>query len=315
MSAALINRSLTTIRTELEFLHDSEVIDQALYDRLTSSLPQKYSKDMSPWGVDKISVSNHGESSNNDKPSSSVDAVSNSLAMVTVQDKISPPRDPPSVPVPPRSLAPAIGYCKASYDYDAQELGDLALQKDDRIAVVEHLSPDWWKGYKVRDPSVVGVFPSNYVSVISEQEFKNLTRPTAAPSEKASYDSGKFNLYSSGPPAYETSSPGPNYGGYQVQQGQPMPQMQMQPTMQMQPQMGSPYGYNNQYPPANYYPPQQQQQPQQQQLAPPQEAQQHHTGGLSGMNEHAKKFGKKMGNAAIFGAGATIGSNIVNLIF
>lgn len=28
-----------------------------------------------------------------------------------------------------------------------------------------------------------------------------------------------------------------------------------------------------------------------------------------------KKFGKKLGNAAIFGAGATIGGNIVNSIF
>lgn len=31
--------------------------------------------------------------------------------------------------------------------------------------------------------------------------------------------------------------------------------------------------------------------------------------------EQGKKFGKKLGNAAIFGAGATIGSNIVNGIF
>ncbi|PYI33726.1 SH3-domain-containing protein [Aspergillus indologenus CBS 114.80] len=31
--------------------------------------------------------------------------------------------------------------------------------------------------------------------------------------------------------------------------------------------------------------------------------------------EHGKKFGKKLGNAAVFGAGATIGSNIVNSIF
>ncbi|KAL5337301.1 SH3 domain-containing protein [Aspergillus crustosus] len=35
----------------------------------------------------------------------------------------------------------------------------------------------------------------------------------------------------------------------------------------------------------------------------------------SKFEEHGKKFGKKMGNAAIFGAGATIGSNIVNSIF
>jgi len=31
--------------------------------------------------------------------------------------------------------------------------------------------------------------------------------------------------------------------------------------------------------------------------------------------EMGKKFGKKLGNAAIFGAGATIGSDIVNSIF
>ena len=31
--------------------------------------------------------------------------------------------------------------------------------------------------------------------------------------------------------------------------------------------------------------------------------------------EQGKKFGKKLGNAAVFGAGATIGSNIVNSIF
>ncbi|KKA16934.1 SH3 domain protein [Rasamsonia emersonii CBS 393.64] len=35
----------------------------------------------------------------------------------------------------------------------------------------------------------------------------------------------------------------------------------------------------------------------------------------SKFEEQGKKFGKKMGNAAIFGAGATIGSNIVNSIF
>lgn len=37
--------------------------------------------------------------------------------------------------------------------------------------------------------------------------------------------------------------------------------------------------------------------------------------GQSKVGEHGKKFGKKLGNAAIFGAGATIGSNIVNSIF
>jgi hypothetical protein len=31
--------------------------------------------------------------------------------------------------------------------------------------------------------------------------------------------------------------------------------------------------------------------------------------------ENGKKIGKKLGNATIFGAGATIGSNLVNSIF
>ena len=33
------------------------------------------------------------------------------------------------------------------------------------------------------------------------------------------------------------------------------------------------------------------------------------------VGEYGKKFGKKLGNAAIFGAGASIGGNIVNSIF
>lgn len=41
--------------------------------------------------------------------------------------------------------------------------------------------------------------------------------------------------------------------------------------------------------------------------------QEHQGSGKAG--EYGKKFGKKLGNAAIFGAGATIGGNIVNSIF
>ena len=39
------------------------------------------------------------------------------------------------------------------------------------------------------------------------------------------------------------------------------------------------------------------------------------TTGNSKFDENGKKFGKKLGNAAIFGAGASIGANIVNGIF
>ncbi|CAE7179917.1 hypothetical protein P3342_002527 [Pyrenophora teres f. teres] len=43
--------------------------------------------------------------------------------------------------------------------------------------------------------------------------------------------------------------------------------------------------------------------------------QQQPAGEPSKMEANGKKFGKKLGNAAIFGAGATIGGNIVNSIF
>lgn len=80
---------------------------------------------------------------------------------------------------------------------------------------------------------------------------------------------------------YGSPAPGaPQYGGY------PPPPQQQNP-------------YNSSAPPMA--------------VANEQQQQQGTGGGKTG--EMGKKFGKKLGNAAIFGAGATIGSNIVNSIF
>ena len=54
-----------------------------------------------------------------------------------------------------------------------------------------------------------------------------------------------------------------------------------------------------------------QQMPPQQQVQQQQQAAHSHGAG----SETFKKFGSKLGNAAIFGAGATIGSDLVNSIF
>ncbi|KAF3357305.1 Acetolactate synthase small subunit [Verticillium dahliae VDG1] len=40
-----------------------------------------------------------------------------------------------------------------------------------------------------------------------------------------------------------------------------------------------------------------------------------HKDGAGKAKEYGEKFGKKLGNAAIFGAGATLGGNLVNSIF
>lgn len=76
-----------------------------------------------------------------------------------------------------------------------------------------------------------------------------------------------------------------------------------------------------QYPYAAYQAPPPQQNPYNSNVPPmavaegSQPAQQQAPEGENKMGEYGKKFGKKLGNAAIFGAGATIGGNLVNSIF
>ncbi|CAI4054103.1 hypothetical protein SKDZ_16G4060 [Saccharomyces kudriavzevii ZP591] len=86
----------------------------------------------------------------------------------------------------------------------------------------------------------------------------------------------------------------------------PPPQYKAQELQQAPTQNSAVSSYQQQpFPPpsTNYY-----QQPQQQpQQAPPQQQPSSHN--------HLKSFGSKLGNAAIFGAGASIGSDIVNSIF
>lgn len=293
MSAALINRSLTNVRTELEFLHDSEVIDEKLMNALIHALPQKYQKDMEPWSVDKLETG-----------ASADDTLSKQMSQHTIQEKIQPPANPPAAPVPSRKLPAApIGYCKALYSYEPQEHDDLKLAKDEKVAVVEHLSSDWWMGYKQSEsPDKAGVFPSNYVVVISESEFSHSARPAAPPAnEKASYEPKSEERASPAAPPYDQVVPQPTYSPYQPQQSPYPPHQQA-----MQPQHS--YGGYAQFPPppTNYYP---QQQPQQQPQAVPQEQ------ALLQSHPHLRKFGSKFGNAAIFGAGATLGGDLVNSIF
>lgn len=306
MSAALINRSLTTIRTELEFLRDSEVIDDQLYEKLLTSIPNKYQKDLQPWGVDKLqstaspttpgssSVTTDNKTRESPPPPTqqpSVTQLSEQLANTSVG---APPGAPPQ---PARMESKPLGYCKSLFDYQAQESDDLSLTKDEKIAVIEHLSEDWWKGYAKSNESKVGVFPSNYVNVISQQEYesgdvnKRVLAAPPPPSNQNEKESYSPNTYQAPPPQYNTyQSPPP-----------------AQPPLQQQPS----YGGYAQYPPPStgYYPPQQYQQP------PPQQATVVEQQGQSQSHSHLKKFGGKLGNAAIFGAGATIGGDIVNSIF
>ncbi|KAH3680423.1 hypothetical protein WICMUC_000354 [Wickerhamomyces mucosus] len=118
---------------------------------------------------------------------------------------------------------------------------------------------------------------------------------------------GKVGMFPSNyvKPSFRQSSPAPSYNQeYQSSSNSPhFPQQQ---------QLYAPQAQQQQF----YYQspqPQQQQlqpQPQAQQVVVQQDQQQHHNGSAA-----FKRFGSKLGNAAIFGAGATIGSDLVNSIF
>ncbi len=41
-----------------------------------------------------------------------------------------------------------LGYCRASYDYSANQPNQLSLRKDDRVGIISRAGEDrgWWKG-------------------------------------------------------------------------------------------------------------------------------------------------------------------------
>ena len=41
-----------------------------------------------------------------------------------------------------------LGYCRANYDYSANQPNQLSLRKDDRIGIISRAGEDrgWWKG-------------------------------------------------------------------------------------------------------------------------------------------------------------------------
>ncbi|KAI9818736.1 MAG: hypothetical protein M1826_001324 [Phylliscum demangeonii] len=151
---------------------------------------------------------------------------------------------PPPAYMPPAPARP-LSWASALYAYPAADAGDLALLPGDRIAVLEYINPEWWRGRNERTGQE-GIFPRNYVHVQA-------------------------------PPM---SVAGPVAGTAPVM---------------------APSGYGNM--------------PLDVAQGPPPPSSGPAAVGPSKFEAHGKRFGKKLGNAAIFGAGATIGGNLVNSIF
>ncbi|MCJ1302140.1 hypothetical protein MMC08_004943 [Hypocenomyce scalaris] len=264
-NAAMTNRSLRTIRTELEFLTDTSIITPQQLTTILSHLPSQTLlhaplREISP---NTAAAAAAASSACPTPPPSSPPTAQ--FASTSLSEKQDPNRktdtypSPPSVsPAPPPAYGapqpppspqgpPVLATASALYVYNPADKGDLALLPNDRVFITEFMNADWAKGRSERS-GLVGIFPRSYVSVWDEKG---------------------------------------GFGPWQQQQ-----QQQQRP---------GPVGYGDGY--GN---------------VPVQVAQAPVGGGMGGhgkLGGMGMKVGKKLGNAAIFGAGASMGADLVNSIF
>lgn len=174
-------------------------------------------------------------------------------------------------------------FVEAKYEFTGTEANDLSLKPNMRIQVLEKLNADWWRGQAV-ESGAVGIFPSNYVEVVdskSTQAINSLDEKAAV--KKTGYYGKKSDSDSKPFDPKSEYSPPPNY--------------QLQANNQQ----------NYQQPPNNQnyqQPVQYQQEYQQPVIVEQQQPERRHHPVL-----------QRFGEAAIFGAGAAVGADIVNHIF
>jgi len=236
-SAAMINRSLRSIRTELEFLADSSVITPQQLSSFLSQLPAQTSLHAPLQSPNLLPTPAPIQI-----PSSPPVTQLANTSLNEKQNSFYAPTPSPALPPPAYASAQvpvSIATASALYEYHPSDAGDLAVLPNDRIFITEFMNADWAKGRNERT-GLEGIFPRSYVSVVDEKSSMSALQPPPPPTP-SSYGNMPVDVSQSG----SSSTPGKE----------------------------------------------------------------------SKLNANGKKFGKKMGNAAIFGAGATIGSNIVNGIF
>lgn len=80
-----------------------------------------------------------------------------------------PQQPPPAYGAPaPQANWPPLCTATALYAYTSADAGDLELQPNDHITVIEYMNPEWWKGKSSRTGQE-GIFPRSYVKVVEEK--------------------------------------------------------------------------------------------------------------------------------------------------
>ncbi|MCJ1416918.1 hypothetical protein MMC32_003257 [Xylographa parallela] len=173
---AIANRSLRTIRTELEFLADTSLLSASQLSSILALLPDPSSS-----------------------ASSTPQPLTNRLGNLSTFEKQPTSFYPPSPsPGPPPAYAspPSLAIASALYAYAPTDTGDLALLPNDRIHVLEFMNADWAKGRNERTGQE-GIFPRTYVSILEEKN-AGMVPPPPTPQQNNNYGNMPLTVSQSG---------------------------------------------------------------------------------------------------------------------
>nr|OQO20116.1 hypothetical protein B0A51_10017 [Rachicladosporium sp. CCFEE 5018] len=179
MQAAMVNRSIRTIKAELEFLTDASVITPQTLSDLLSRIPAQNALH-APISVGAVPTAAAQAGQLQPSPAAPTAALNN-LNVNGRQNGDSEKSDssyyqppaqsqppPPAYVPPPQANFPPLAQATALYAYSSGDVGDLVLQPNDHIKVTEYMNAEWWKGISTRTGEE-GIFPRSYVKVIEEK--------------------------------------------------------------------------------------------------------------------------------------------------
>ncbi|KAK4626656.1 hypothetical protein CLAFUW4_04727 [Fulvia fulva] len=186
MHQAQINRSIRTIKAELEYLCDASVITPQALNQLLQHIPQQTALHaplsvgaLPSAGQSAIPVAPTAQPQPQSQPPTSP---MNNLNLHNnpppqqnghLNEKNSgyfaPENPPPAYNAPPPAANwPPLCQATALYAYTSTDAGDLELHPHDHVTVTEYMNAEWWKGKSSRTGQE-GIFPRSYVKVTEEK--------------------------------------------------------------------------------------------------------------------------------------------------
>lgn len=178
---AQVNRSIRTIKAELEYLCDASILTPQALNDLLSRIPAQTALH-APISVGAVPSAVNAPVHSPLPPTAQLNNVSlndqrngNGVTDSHLNEKSeyyqpsSTPQPPPAYNTPPPAANwPPLTQATALYAYTSADAGDLELQPNDHVIVTEYMNAEWWKGHSTRTGQE-GIFPRSYVKVIDEK--------------------------------------------------------------------------------------------------------------------------------------------------